>query len=137
MPNRRIGLTRTAGYQVGARRSFPVRLEEAWRFLTSAEGVKLWLGHAPRGGLEPGKSFTLRDGARCAVRVFSPNHHLRITWHPPGWARSSTLQVRVIPQARGTTIAFHQEHLPSAQHRADRRRHFGQVLDEIEGRLVR
>ena len=60
-----------------------------------------------------------------------PGSHLRLTWQPGGWARSSTIQVRVLPAARGATVAFHQEHLPGAQAREARRAHFAAALDAL------
>jgi len=130
-----VGLSKSAGYQVGARRTFPISAEAAWQLLMSPAGLRLWLGSALQGGLARGKEFTLRDGTECRVRVLSPEHHLRMTWQPSGWSRSSTLQVRVIQAARGTTIAFHQERLPNARSRSQRRVHFEQVLDRLGRRL--
>jgi uncharacterized protein YndB with AHSA1/START domain len=66
------------------------------------------------------------------VRVYTPYSHLRITWHPPGWPRASTLQLRVIPKGDKTVIAFHQEHLPGEKEREERRTHYIAVLDELE-----
>jgi uncharacterized protein YndB with AHSA1/START domain len=82
--------------------------------------------------LEKGATYTLPDGARGEMRVFEPNHHLRITWQPRGWPRPSTIQIRVIPSGAKTTLAFHQEHLPDAKAREQRRAHFESVFDSIE-----
>ncbi|MDH3944043.1 MAG: hypothetical protein OEV06_08125 [Anaerolineae bacterium] len=65
------------------------------------------------------------------MRVFKPNSHLRLTHHPPGWPRPSTIQVRVIPSGDKTVIAFHQEHLPGPQERAQRRLHYHAALDKL------
>ena len=73
------------------------------------------------------------DGATGEVRVFSPGSHLRVTWHPPGWPRASTIQLRVIPKGNRTVVAFHQEHLPSAEARTERRAHYKTSLDKLEG----
>jgi hypothetical protein len=70
------------------------------------------------------------------VRVYSHNSHLRITWQPQGWQRASTIQVRVIPKEDRTVIAFHQEHLPGAKEREERRAHYTSALDELE-RIIR
>lgn len=50
----------------------------------------------------------------------------------PGLERASTIQVRVIARGAGTTIAFHQEHLPHLAARETRRQHFQQALDTLE-----
>lgn len=39
-----IGQTKTVGFQVGIRRTFPISQEKAWELVTSEDGLKLWLG---------------------------------------------------------------------------------------------
>jgi hypothetical protein len=38
---RTIGQTRDAGFQIGARRTLSIPLAEAWRLLTSREGLQI------------------------------------------------------------------------------------------------
>jgi uncharacterized protein YndB with AHSA1/START domain len=126
---REVGKTRDTGWQIGVRRTLPLSVDEAWTRVTSPEGMGAWLGAEVE--LERGKGFALADGASGEVRVMEPGSHLRLTWQPGGWARSSTIQVRVLPAARGATVAFHQEHLPDAQAREARRAHFAAALDAL------
>jgi uncharacterized protein YndB with AHSA1/START domain len=127
-----VGQTKDVGFQIGVQRTLPIPLEQAWALLTSPQGMRLWLGGAPRMRLEKGATYTLPDGSTGALRVFEPDHHLRITWQPRGWARPSTIQVRVIPSGDKTTLAFHQEHLPDSAAREQRRAHFESALGAIE-----
>ncbi|MGE5551557.1 MAG: SRPBCC family protein [Bacteroidota bacterium] len=127
-----VGRTRDTGFAVGARRTFPVSSEEAWRLLISPEGVRIWLGDARGMAFKPGETYTLTNNATGKIRVYQPNHHLRLTWQPPGWAKPSTIQVRVIPNGGRTTIAFHQEHLPDADAREQRRVYYAAALDALE-----
>jgi uncharacterized protein YndB with AHSA1/START domain len=83
----------------------------------------------------PGEAYRLKDGTEGTVRVVKPDSHLRMTWHPRGWERPTLIQVRVIPAATGTTISFHQEHLPDARAREERREHFTAALDRLEGHI--
>jgi uncharacterized protein YndB with AHSA1/START domain len=129
---RDVGRTRDAGYQVGIRRTLPIGVDDAWRLVTSGDGVRAWLGDGEPVELAPGREYALADGSGGMVRVVEPGSHLRLTWLPDGWPRSSTIQVRVIAAARGTTIALHQEHLPSAAARTERRAHFAAALDALE-----
>jgi uncharacterized protein YndB with AHSA1/START domain len=126
-----IGQTKDGSFQIGARRTLPIPLERAWQLLTSPNGVRRWLGDTTGLSLRPGASYTLAAGGGGEVRVMRPNDHLRITWQPAGWARASTIQVRVIPRGAGTTIAFHQEQLPDSEERERRRAHFEAVLMEL------
>jgi uncharacterized protein YndB with AHSA1/START domain len=128
-----LGETADTGFQVGVRRTLPLAMDDAWRLLTSPEGVRAWLGDVRGFALEKGATYTTADGASGEVRV-SSGRHLRVTWQPPGWARASTIQVRVLPAGARTTLSFHEEHLPGAAAREERRRHFEAALDALQER---
>jgi uncharacterized protein YndB with AHSA1/START domain len=130
-----IGQTRDAGFQIGVRRTFPITHEAAWRLLTSAEGIRIWLDVSTDVELVQGASYRLTDGTHGQVSVFTPGSHLRMTWQPPGWARPSIIQLRVIANRERTAIAFHQEHLPGPAEREMRRAFYMAALDQIE-RLI-
>lgn len=132
---RPTGLTRDAGWQIGARRTLPIESGAAWRWLTSTEGLGIWLGRSADLNLEEGAAYQLADGTAGELRVVAPESHLRLTWQPVDWPRASTLQVRVVPKGERTVIAFHQEHLPNSRSREERRRFFHAVLDQLEARF--
>lgn len=136
MMTKPVGLTKDAGYQVGARRTLAVPHPEAWDFIFSPEGLNIWLGPTANGELREKGPYQLEDGAVGEVRVFKPGSHIRLTWQPPGYSQPSTIQVRVIAKGEKTTIAFHQEHLPNRAARQARLKHFRRCLDLIEERLV-
>jgi uncharacterized protein YndB with AHSA1/START domain len=125
-----IGRTRGAGFQVGMRRTLPLGADAAWRLVTSPEGARAWLGEGVV--LERGSTYALADGTEGEVRVLRPGSHLRLSWRPEGWPRASTVQVRVIAAGEKSTIALHQENLPSAEARVRRRAHFAAALDALE-----
>ncbi len=126
------GLTQNTGYQIGARRTISLPPAEAWELVTSIEGVNLWLGPTSEFSFEKGARYQLTDDAFGTIRVYIPGSHLRLTWQPPGWAQPSTIQVRVIPKGNRSVIAFHQEHLPGAAEREERREQFIRALDAFE-----
>lgn len=131
MTKRVAGLSRSAGWQVGMRRTLPISRDDAWRLVTSPGGVRAWLG-GDATPLERGREYALADGSVGVVRVLSPGSHLRVTWRPEEWPRASTIQVRVIAAAGGrTTIALHQEQMPSAAARERQRARFAAALDEL------
>src|SRR4051794_15255348 len=101
-----VGKTGDVGYQIGGRRTIPFSEEAIWGLLLSPEGLATWLGGPIE--VEEGARYTLADGAVGEVRVYKPWSHIRLTWQPPGWARPSLIQVRVIPAKSGTTLSFHQ-----------------------------
>lgn len=126
------GRTAAAGWQAGARRTFAVGEREAWELLVSPQGQELWLGGAV--DLAAGGPYALPDGTRGELRAAS-DRHLRLTWEAPGWSGESTVQVRVLPAKRGTTIAFHQERLADAAERERALARWSDVLDALGERL--
>ena len=132
------GETKDVGFQIGARRTFDVPAVRAWEWLTSRAGLALWLGAGTPPRLAKGARYRLRDGAEGEVRVVASGRsasHLRLTWRPSGWARATTVQLRVVPKGGRTTVAFHQEHLPGPAEREERRAFYRAVLDALGQRL--
>ncbi len=132
--HRTVGWTRDAGFQLGVRKTLPIPHEQAWRLVISPAGIALWLGAGSDVRLVQGAGYQLADGARGEVRIYAPGSHVRLTWQPKAWPRESTIQVRVIPgndRRTAAVIAFHQEHLPSAEARQARRTHFKEALASL------
>jgi uncharacterized protein YndB with AHSA1/START domain len=88
---RTIGQTRDAAFQIGARRTLPIRLAEAWRLLTSRDGPQIWLSDSLDMDLAKGAVYRLADGTSGMVSVYEANSHLRMTWQPPAWPRPSIM----------------------------------------------
>ena len=133
MPDRPlVGRTRDGTFEVGARRTFDLGLSEAWELLMSPHGLRLWFDRGFEGMLVEGTTYELSDGTTGTVRVFVADSHLRVTWQPPAWEHTSTIQVRVMPRGDRTTIVFHQERMPNAAARTERLALFKAALDALE-----
>jgi uncharacterized protein YndB with AHSA1/START domain len=91
--------------------------------------MNVWLGAGVV--LAPQACYQLPDGVHGEVTVLEPGSHLRLTWQPPAWSRSSILQIRVIDARTGTTISFHQENLPGPAERENMLGHWTGVLDRL------
>ena len=128
-----VGKTKDVGFQVGVRRTFPISLEQAWKYLTSREGMEIWLGVADNFHLIKGATYQAQGGASGEVRVVNRLENIRVTWQPKQWSQPSTIQVRVIPSGRDkTVVSFHQEKLPDATAREQMQSHWTDVLDELQ-----
>lgn len=126
-----IGHTKTTGFQVGIRRTFPINLNAAWALITSPVGLAIWLGEI-KAPMNYDDNFTTKNGEHGEIKVFKENSHIRLTWKPEAWSKASTIQVRVIPNEEKTTISFHQENLPGPKEREERHAHFEMCLDKLE-----
>ena len=127
-----VGQTAAAGYEVGARRTFPVTVDRAWSLLLSAEGLRVWLGSILSLDLTKGARFRTEDGISGEVRTVTPGRRFRMTWQPDGWSEPSTLQITVIPAGGGATITFHQEQLPDEAAREQMRARWQKVLSQLQ-----
>jgi uncharacterized protein YndB with AHSA1/START domain len=127
-----VGQTRTAGFQIGVRRTFAISVAQAWDFLTSEEGQRIWLGEDCALALREGASYTTPGGTRGTVRVINPGVNLRLTWQPREWARASTIQIRTIPSGVNTVISFHQEGLADVRERATMRQRWQEAMAKLE-----
>ncbi len=128
-----VGKTADVGYQIGVRRTLPCGEEALWSLILSPTGQTIWLGGAI--ALEDGARYALDNGTTGRVRVYKPWSHIRPTWQPQGWARPSTVQVRVAAASRGTTVSFHQEHLADGAARSVMKAHWEGVIAQLAAGL--
>lgn len=127
-----VGLTASVGYQVGVRRTFPLSREQIWDMLTSAEGMKLWLGDVTPFDVQAGASFQSRDGLHGELRIVKPYAQIRMAWQKQNWNKPSTLQIRLIEGGAGnTTVSFHQEKLQDAMTRAEMKEYWDEALHKL------
>jgi len=127
------GITKDAGVQIGIRRTVPMTKEQAWRFLTSPQGLSLWIGTVPSFQLQKGFEFTSAEGISGKLTVVVPFQKLRMTWKCQEWEQPSRLQIYMLHTNSGkTTIAFHQEMLEDVYMREIMKRYWQEKLSEIQ-----
>lgn len=130
--NKVVGLTASAGFQVGVRRTLSISHEQAWSYLTSAEGLKLWIGTVSPLSFSEGETFRSAEGISGQFRVVKPYRQLRLRWEKREWREPSTLQIRLLSnQPDKTTISFHQENLDHPVTREQMKLHWEDVLAAI------
>nr|WP_054550468.1 SRPBCC domain-containing protein [Lysinibacillus sphaericus] len=130
-----IGQTKSVGFQIGVRRTFPISQEQAWALITTTEGVRTWLGEDTSVIFEPGYKYHSKTGTG-EIRIVKPLEQLRLTWQKEEWSKPSTVQIRILPKERNkTTISFHQEHLSDQTVREEMKVHWESVLNLIKERV--
>lgn len=110
-----VGQMANATWEVGVRRTFALGVAEAWQLLPS---------------LLDG------DAAVGAARSITENKVMRLSYLRDGWAKDSTLQLRVVPARGGVTIAIHHEGLPGPAEREAMRERWMSALDALAERLA-
>jgi uncharacterized protein YndB with AHSA1/START domain len=84
-----------------------------WNALTSRDGTAVWLGPGAVLG-DKGQSYRCDDGSYGVVRTFHPLEQLRLTWHAPGGAPGTMIEVDVTPVPSGTRLRLWHEGLTAA-----------------------
>ncbi|OJT24662.1 hypothetical protein BO221_14490 [Archangium sp. Cb G35] len=129
-----VGETATTGFQVGVVRTLPVSAQDMWERV--AAQPERWLGAGARLKLEPGAGYAVPKrrgvpGVRGEVRVVRPGQRIRMTWQPDGWKNPATLQLTLVPKARGVSFHVHMEKLPDSKTREAMREHWSSVLENL------
>lgn len=104
------GQTADGWWEVGVRCTLPLGLASAWTTL---------------------RALLDDDDAVRSIRSETPGRVLRASYQPAGWPDPSTLQLRVLPAATGTTLAVHHEHLPDSEAREAMRQHWAAALERL------
>ncbi|HET6296958.1 MAG TPA: SRPBCC domain-containing protein [Kribbella sp.] len=128
-----VGETKDAGWNVGVSKTLPYSVPELWDFITSTEGVTVWLGEGAV--LENGSAYKTADGTTGEVRSIREHDRIRLTWHPADWSHESTVQVAVSGAGSKSVLRFHQERLADAEERNRQRTHWQNVMDSVVRRL--
>lgn len=128
-----VGITKDAGVQIGVRKTMAMTKEKAWDFLTSPEGLSLWIGNVPSLEFQVGHEYESKEGVTGKITVVIPYQKLRLTWKRKEWDNPSRLQIYMLSTNSGkTTIAIHQEMLEDVYMREVMRRYWDEVLTTIK-----
>ena len=132
-----VGRTKDAGWQIGISKTIDRPLGEVWDFITSSEGVAIWLGEGVTALSELGAGYDTTAGVRGETRSFRELDRLRLTWQPADWSHETTLQLTVSSAGEGRTrLGVHQERLANAAEREQQRLHWKGVITELVAALT-
>ncbi len=133
--NKLVGQTKDAGFQFGVRKTFPVSINTAWDFITSNEGLTVWLGKVNQDGIELNKAYKTKEGIEGKITVLKRYSHIRLTWKRKDWKNTSIVQIRVIASGEKTTISIHQEKLLNHIQREEMKSYWGKIMMEINSKF--
>lgn len=127
-----VGKTKGQGWEIGVRRTLPIRTDAAWELLMTSPGLGIWLGHGVTADFQKGNTFQTDEQTVGEIRGYDEGRLIRMRWQPQGWDFASTVQIRVLPAKRGATISIHHEKLANGEQREQMQRHWSAVLDQLE-----
>lgn len=129
-----IGQTKDVGWNIGVSKTLPHPVARVWEFMTSQDGLRLWLGDVEL-GREKGDRYTTADGTEGEIRSFRAQDRMRLTWRPSGWTHDTTVQIAVRASGEKTMLRFHQEWLADADEREQQRAHWQAAMARVEAAL--
>lgn len=131
------GLTKDAGWEIGVSKVVHRPIADVWDFITSADGLALWLGDGVTLPAERGTAYETTTGTHGETRGFRELDRIRLTWWPPGWSHDTTLQLTVrTVGGTATQLRIHQERLADAAEREQQREHWQGVINALADALT-
>ncbi|MBW1600045.1 SRPBCC domain-containing protein [Streptomyces sp. JJ38] len=129
------GFTQDAGWQIGVSKTLAHPPSAVWEFISSEEGLALWIGPGVRLTPEKGSRYTTEEGDG-EVRSYRPGDRIRLTYRPKGDDHHTTRQIAVTATPDGRAmLRFHEERLRSAEERERRREHWQRVMTRVAAAL--
>jgi uncharacterized protein YndB with AHSA1/START domain len=128
-----VGKTKGQGWEIGVRRTLPIKADQAWELLITQPGLGYWLGHDVDLNFKKGEQYKTEEGTVGEIRSYSEGSLIRMTWQPRQWDFESTLQIRVLPTKSGSTISVHHEKLKNGEQREAMRAHWSEVIEKLRG----
>lgn len=123
-----VGQTKGQGWEIGVRKTFPVGTGRLWEALMTQPGLGYWLSNGVDSDFQKGGTYKTTEGTTGDIRSFEAGSLIRMTWQPKDWNFASTLQIRVIPAKKGSTLSIHHEKLQDADQREAMRQHWSVVM---------
>lgn len=128
---RPVGLTKGQGWEIGVRKTFPVGTGRLWEALMTQPGLGYWLGTGLNAEFEKGNTYKTTEGTTGDIRSFEAGRLIRMTWQPHDADSPSTLQIRVLPAKKGSTLSIHHEKLHNGEQRETMRKHWSSVMEKF------
>lgn len=128
-----VGKTKGQGWEIGVRKTFPVGTGQLWEALTTQPGLGYWLGTGVEAAdFKKGDTYTTTEGTTGDIRSYEAGSLIRLTWQPIDLDAPSTLQIRVFPAKKGSTLSIHHEKLQDGEQREAMRQHWATVMEQFE-----
>ena len=129
--SRVLGETADAGFEIGVQKTLPISTPEAWKLLTSPEGINIWLGNTNNLELRTGFQYQTSDGISGEIRSLKTGERIRLTRKSDGITKSSTFQISLIPSGNKTSVRIHHEKLSGETDREQMGNHWRAVLESL------
>lgn len=101
---REEGQTLKGDFTLTVTKSTKVNVKKAWAYMTSADGLALWLRPLSELKMKPGASFESEYGTYGKVRTMKAGVRARLSWQKVEDEKPTIIQLYVAKQQSGATI---------------------------------
>lgn len=93
-------------YNLTITRSLNVSAREVWKFMSSTEGLAVWLEPMSDFSLSKSESYEVDGGIFGEVRSVKAFTHARLTWQDTDWLKPTILQLGIVPKGKAKSILY-------------------------------
>lgn len=128
-------------YAIASMKTVYVSDAKAWAFMTSEDGVHLWLAPMSPLLLKAGETFENAgfegEGAFGEIRVVKPRAYIRFRWQDPEWEKPSTCVMMVNARDKSKcAIGFSHENLSNTRVKENARVYWKAAIERIAQALA-
>ena len=118
-------------YSLVVTKSVRIDSKKVWNFLTSPEGLSLWLRPLSEFEVKPGQSFEAEGGYFGEIRTVKKYSRVRLTFQDTEWSDSTTVQLTLVARLKNSTmVAIQHEKLKTARLKSEFRERWRKGIDE-------
>tara|TARA_B110001454_G_C12723308_1_gene436521 strand:+ start:62756 stop:63406 length:651 start_codon:yes stop_codon:yes gene_type:complete len=101
---RREGENEKGEYTVTVTKTLPVDQKTLWKFITSIEGLAVWLKPMDEFKIVKGATFEVIGGIFGEVRTVKSPIQFRLRWEDSDWVKKTVVQVYVHPRPKNKSM---------------------------------
>lgn len=126
------GQNKAGLYSLTATKSCPVSQKAAWKFMTSQEGLRLWINPMSEFKFVPKSMYEVEGGIFGEIRTMKSPVRARLTWRDLEWEKASIVQLYIAPKPKNKSlIVIMHDNLKSTSLREEMRVHWKTALARI------
>lgn len=91
-------------YSITITKTLPIDQKKLWKFITSVEGLNLWLKPMDEFKIIKGAQFEIIGGIFGEIRTIKAPQHIRLRWEDSDWPKKTIVQIFIHPRPKNKSI---------------------------------
>lgn len=119
-------------YSITVTKTFKCDGKKLWKFVSSPEGIAMWLSPMSQVKLAPKTVYERDDGVYGEIRTMKAPERVRFTWQEGDEGKPTVVQLLTVHRKNGTSIlCFNHEKLTDGRVKEQLREHWRSVLEQV------